>query len=232
MTAGSAAVCHQRSAGGVVVLRGLRRLGRAADRGPLPGGSGRLRAVRGCLPGLRQRHRGCVRPRIPGFAPDGLGPHTSSGFPRAFLRIPVCPRDSPPSPALLWFPVVRRSPVGSLLSAVARFRVPLSVSLRGPFPQAILTIMPSGEFPQALVPGGQDQGPQSGPPSARIPPVIGPHSGGAAAGHDGMPPRNRRPRAQDTRRARTGMDGRLVFYQEFRPHVPDTIRRHTGVAGC
>ena len=34
------------------------------------------------MPGLRQRHRRCVRPRIPGFSPGGLGPHlTSSGFP-------------------------------------------------------------------------------------------------------------------------------------------------------
>jgi hypothetical protein len=41
------------------------------------------RGAQVALPGLRQRHRRCVRPRIPGFSPGGLGPHlTSSGFPR------------------------------------------------------------------------------------------------------------------------------------------------------
>jgi hypothetical protein len=72
-----------------------------------------------------QRHRRCVRPQIPGLSPGGLGPQrTSSGFPRrAFLRFPVCPPGSSPSPAFLWFPL-RPAFSGSVPSAVARFRFP------------------------------------------------------------------------------------------------------------
>ena len=100
MTAESTAVCDQQTAEG---------------------------AGRADLPGLRQRRRRCVRPRIPGFSPGGLGPHlTSSGFPRrAFLRFPVCPPGSP-SPAFLWFPFVRR------LRFVPFGRCPVPVPLRCP----------------------------------------------------------------------------------------------------
>ena len=88
---------------------------------------GRLCAVRADLPGLRQRHRKCVRPRIPGFSPGGLGPHlTSSGSPRGLSSgFPFRPLGSPPSPAFLRFPVVRRLrfvPFGR-----CRFRFPFGV---------------------------------------------------------------------------------------------------------
>ncbi len=75
-----------------------------------------------------------MRPQIPGLSPGGLGPHlTSSGFPlRAFLRFPVCPPGSSPSPAFLWLPFVRRSPVRSLRPLPGSGSP--SVSLRVPFP--------------------------------------------------------------------------------------------------
>ena len=130
MTAGSTAVCDQQTAEAAG-----RALGEHSGCGAglkaavaRQEAGGRLCAVRADLPGLRQRHRRCVRPRIPGFSPGGLGPHlTSSGFPRrAFLRFPVCPPGSPPSPAFLWFPFVRRSPVRPL-RPLPRFRFPFGL---------------------------------------------------------------------------------------------------------
>ena len=64
---------------------------------------------------------------------SGASPHVLRFPPRAFLRFPVCPPGSPPSPAFLRFPVVRRSPVRPLRPS-PRFRFPLSVSLRVPLP--------------------------------------------------------------------------------------------------
>ena len=64
---------------------------------------------------------------------SGASPHVLRFPPRAFLRFPVCPPGSPPSPAFPWFPVVRRSPVRPLRPS-PRFRFPLSVSLRVPLP--------------------------------------------------------------------------------------------------
>ena len=99
---------------------------------------------------------------------SGASPHVLRFPPRAFLRFPVCPPGSPPSPAFLRFPVVRRSPVRPL-RPLPGFRFPLSVSLRVPFPMAIFTI--------ALPPGGSAgvgpgrQGPRS--PALPPPPVPG-----------------------------------------------------------
>jgi len=45
---------------------------------------------------------------------------------RAFLRFPVCPPGSPPSPAFPWFPFVRRSPVRSL-RPLPGFRFPFGL---------------------------------------------------------------------------------------------------------
>ena len=114
---------------------GARRLGR--DRqAPVARqkAGGRLCAVRAGLPGLCHRHRRCVRPRIPGFSPGGLGPHlTSSGFPCGLSSgFPFARRVLPPSPAFLWFPFVRRSPVRSLRPLPGSGSP--SVSLRAPFP--------------------------------------------------------------------------------------------------
>ena len=63
---------------------------------------------------------------------SGASPHVLRFPPRAFLRFPVCPPGSPPSPAFPGFPCPAFS--GSSPSAVARFRFPLSVSLRVPLP--------------------------------------------------------------------------------------------------
>jgi hypothetical protein len=57
---------------------------------------------------------------------SGASPHVLRFPPRAFLRFPVCPPGSPPSPAFLWFPVVRRSPVRPL-RPLPRFRFPFGV---------------------------------------------------------------------------------------------------------
>jgi hypothetical protein len=122
---------------------------------------GRLCPVRADLPGPCRRHRKCVRPRIPGLSPGGLGPHlTSSGFPvRAFLRFPVCPPGSSPSPAFPWFPFVRRSPVRSLRPLPGSGSP--SVSLRVTFPSSNLHVSAAARaIPEALVPGGRDQGHQ------------------------------------------------------------------------
>ena len=138
MTAESTAVRDQQTAEGAgPVLSG------SAASGPRDGqiavarqkAGGRLCTVRADLPGLCLRHRRCVRPQIPGLSPGGLGPHlTSSGFPpRAFLRFPVCPLGSSPSPAVPWFPIVRRSPVRSL-RPLPRFRFPRRFPPGFPFP--------------------------------------------------------------------------------------------------
>ena len=111
--------------------RGVQRLGRATDRRPVARreAGGRLCAVRADLPGLRQRHRRCVRPRIPGFSPGGLGPHlTSSGFPRGlssgfpFARR-VLPR-RPPSPGFPSSGVLRFVPFGRCPGSGSPFGVP------------------------------------------------------------------------------------------------------------
>ena len=57
---------------------------------------------------------------------SGASPHVLRFPPRAFLRFPVCPPGSPPSPAFLWSPVVRRSPVRPL-RPLPRFRFPFGV---------------------------------------------------------------------------------------------------------
>ena len=63
---------------------------------------------------------------------SGASPHVLRFPPRAFLRFPVCPPGSPPSPAFLWFPVVRRSPVRPLRPLPGSGSP--SVSLRVPLP--------------------------------------------------------------------------------------------------
>ena len=108
--------------------------------------AGRLCAVRADLPGLRHRHRRCVRPRIPGFSPGGLGPHlTSSGSPRGLSSSFPFARRVLPVARLPLVSVVRRSPVRPLRPS-PRFRFPLSVSLRVPLPLGNLHDSAAGRF--------------------------------------------------------------------------------------
>jgi hypothetical protein len=96
--------------------------------------AGRLCAVRADLPGLRQRHRRCVRPRIPGFSPGGLGPHlTSSGSPRGLSSgFPFARRVLPRRPPSSGFPssgVLRFVPFGRRPGSGSPFRCPSGVPL-------------------------------------------------------------------------------------------------------
>ena len=117
-------------------LRGAQRLRHATNRRPLPArklADGHAQFAQTCrAPG--QRHRRCVRPRIPGFSPGGLGPHlTSSGSPAGFPPVSRLPAGFSP---------FARLPLVSLRPGVLRF-VPFgrcpgsgspSASLRVPFP--------------------------------------------------------------------------------------------------
>ena len=134
MTAESTAVCDQQTAEGAG-----RGLGEHSGRGARlkaavarQKAGGRQCAVRADLPGLRQRHRRCVRPRIPGFSPGGLGPHlTSSGFPCGLSSgFPFARRVLP----FARLPLVSLRPAfsGSSPSAVARVPVPLRSPSRFP----------------------------------------------------------------------------------------------------
>ena len=100
----------------------------------------RLCTVRAGLPGLCQRHRKCVRPRIPGLSPgwSGASPHVLRFPLRAFLRFPVCPPGSPPSSAFPGFPssgVLRFVPFGR-----CPVRVPRQFPFGFPFPGAVFTL--------------------------------------------------------------------------------------------
>ena len=104
--------------------RGARLAGGRCARQEAGGG---LCAVRAGPPGFRRRHRRCVRPRIPGFSPGGLGPHLSSsgspcglssGFPFARRVLPL----RPPSPGF---------PSSGVLRFVAFGRCPVPVPLSG-----------------------------------------------------------------------------------------------------
>jgi deazaflavin-dependent oxidoreductase (nitroreductase family) len=104
----------------------------ARDRQPADArqeAAGRLCAVRADLPGLRQRHHRCVRPRIPGFSPGGLGPHlTSSGSPRGLSSgFPFARRVLPRRPPSSGFPssgVLRFVPFGRRPGSGSPFGVP------------------------------------------------------------------------------------------------------------
>ena len=119
---------------------GAGRSGGATDRRPLPARS-RTTA---------RRSRPCQD--SPGDIVDACGPKSPDSHRvvwgltarplvslRAFLRFPVCPLSSSPSPAFLWFPFVRRSPVCSLRPSLPGSGSP-SVSLRVPFPLSNLHV--------------------------------------------------------------------------------------------
>ena len=130
MTTDSTAVCDQQTAESAGSAPGEHSgWGARLTDGCCPReAGGRLCAVRADLPGLRQRHRKCVRPRIPGFSPGGLGPHlTSSGSPRGLSSgFPFARRVLPRRPPSSGFPssgVLRFVPFG---------RCPVPVPLRCP----------------------------------------------------------------------------------------------------
>jgi hypothetical protein len=139
MTAESTAVCDQQyqTAEAQVALSGS-----TAAAARLKGGRCPTRKLAG---GYAQFAQTC--PDSAGGIADACGPGSPDSHrvvwgltsrppvpPRAFLRFPVCPPGSPPSPAFLWFPFVRRSPVrpfgrcpGSGSPSVS-LRVPLPLS--------------------------------------------------------------------------------------------------------
>jgi hypothetical protein len=129
MTAESTAVCEQQTAEGAGRALGEHSGCGAAERRTFAHqeAGGRLCAVRADLPGLRQRHRRCVRPRIPGFSPGGLGPHlTSSGSPAGFPPVSRLPARFSPFARL---PLVSLRPAfsGSSLRPLPGFRFPFGV---------------------------------------------------------------------------------------------------------
>ncbi len=76
---------------------------------------------------------------------------------RAFLRFPVCPPGSSPSPAFLWFPVVRRSPV-RLLRPLPGFRFPFGFPPGSLLRATLMLALPRGDS-AGVGPGRQ--GPRS-----------------------------------------------------------------------
>jgi hypothetical protein len=105
---------------------------------------------------------------------------------RAFLRFPVCPPGSFPSPASLWFPYIRRSrfvPFGRRPVPVSRRfpRVPFHLS-------GLYCSAATGRFRRRLVPGDKDKGHQDCSGPAR----LGRHAGVDAAASRDSPRGQRR----------------------------------------
>ena len=127
---------------------------------------------------------------------------------RAFLRFPVCPPGPSPSSAFLWFPFLRRPPVGPFGRCPGSGSP--SVSLRVPFPLSNLHVSAAaGRFRRrwSRAAGTKVTGSAATP---RLDRAIRPHYRWAAAGHDGMSPQNRLLRAAASaghRRARTAQIG-------------------------
>jgi hypothetical protein len=115
---------------------GVHRLGRATDRRPAvagqEAGGGHAQFAQACQDSASGIVDACgpKSPALTGWS--GASPHVLRFPLRAFLRFPVCPPGSSPSPAVLWFPFVRRSPVRSLRPLPGSGSP--SVSLRVPFP--------------------------------------------------------------------------------------------------
>ena len=107
---------------------------------------------------------------------------------RAFLRFPVCPLGSSPSPAVPWFPIVRRSPVRSL-RPLPRFRFPRRFP-PVPFLSNLHVSAAARRFCRrgSLAAGTKvTSSAATTSPGSRDPPALQM----AATGHDGMPPQNR-----------------------------------------
>jgi len=130
MTAESTAVCDQQTAKGRRSRsRGAQRLRRAAERRPLP--------ARKLADGYAQFAQTC-RASASGIV-DACGPGSPDShrvvwgltsrppvLPPGFPPVSRLPAGFSPSPAFLWFPFVRRSPVRPL-RPLPRFRFPFGV---------------------------------------------------------------------------------------------------------
>ncbi len=225
MTAGSTAVCDQQTAEGA----GCRVLGVCSVWGARL--TCRLLPARKLLDDNAQFAQTC-RDSASGIA-DACGPRSPGSHRvvwgltarppvplRAFLRFPVCPPGSPPSPAVPGLPssgVLRFGPFGRCPVPVLR-RFPsgfpslsnLHVSgLWGNLWGAVTLALPRAGSAGA---GPGRQGPRSPvlPRPPRLDHAIRPHCRWAAAGHDGIPPQNRLlPAAASAghRRARTAQGG-------------------------
>jgi len=89
---------------------------------------------------------------------SGASPHALQVSPTGFPPVSRLPTGFSPSPAFLWFPFVRRSPVRSLKPCY-----PVPVPLRVPFPRASFTIaLPAG--------GSAGVGPGRQGPRSPVPP--------------------------------------------------------------
>jgi hypothetical protein len=142
---------------------------------------------------------------------SGASPHVLRFPLRAFLRFPVCPPGSPPSPAFSWFPFVRRSPVRSL-RPLPGFRVSFGV------PPVSL---PLGNFHDSAA-GGRFRRRWSRAARAKVtspaaatprvdPAVILPHGRWATAGHEAMSLQNRLVRAAASPGRRCARTGHIDF---------------------
>jgi hypothetical protein len=176
------------------------------------------RRLAGTLPAASQMHAAPDPRARTGWS--GASPHVLRFPLRAFLRFPVCPPGSPPSPAVPGFPssgVLRFGPFGRCPVPVLR-RFPsgfpslsnLHVSgLWGNLWGAVTLALPRAGSAGA---GPGRQGPRSPvlPRPPRLDHAIRPHCRWAAAGQDGIPPQNRLlPAAASAghRRARTAQGG-------------------------
>ena len=213
MTAGSTAVCDQKTAEGA----GCRVLGECSVWGARL--TCRLLPARKLLDDNAQFAQACrdsasgiadvCGPRSPGSHRVVWGLTARPPVPlRAFLRFPVCPPGSPPSPAVPGFPssgVLRFGPFG---------RCPVRVLRRFPpgFPSLsnLHVSAAAGRFRRLR---SRAAGTKVTSPAATTSPGSRdrPHCRWAAAGHDGMPPQNRLlPAAASAghRRARTAQGAR------------------------
>ena len=168
---------------------------------------------------------------------SGASPHVLRFPPRAFLRFPVCPPGSPPSPAFPWFPFVRRSPVRRL-RPLPGSGSPAGVPAGFPFLGNHHDSAAAGRFrrrwsraarAKVTSPAATTPAPGSRRDLVRATPM-------GSAGHDRMPLQNRLLRAtasaghRRTRTTRNGGSGArghrdLVTERDWQRVAPDAICR-------
>ena len=191
----------------------MHRLGRPTDRGPAvagqEAGGGHAQFAQACQDSASGIVDACgpKSPALTGWS--GASPHVLRFPLRAFLRFPVCPPGSSPSPAVLWFPFVRRFPVRSLRPLPGSGSP--SVSLRVPFPLSNLYISAAARrFPRRWSrAAGTNATSSTTPLGSRDPPARRMGSGWARW----VPQQSRLLRATASaghRRARTAQIGRYL----------------------